>query len=280
LYVLPYGQMSLWGYQVNSLTCDICIILIIIRSGPLITMWWRKGIFPLALASVTSRRWSLDIITIYISSDIIAKRLKAYLRIGAHNHDIMSIFYGSLLGDAHAERRSLGNGTRISFLQESNHAEYLLWLHNTVANLGYCNATVPKIQTRLGIKGSLRYIIRFHTYTYTSLNSFHDDWYNNGIKRVPVNIGEFLTPLALAIWIMDDGARVKSGLKLCTNSFTYQDCRRLSNILFDKYELKTTVQSAGFTNQYHIYIWTSSMPLLRNLVRPYMVSSMLYKLGQ
>lgn len=273
-------QMSLWGYQVNSLTCDICIILIIIRSGPLITMWWRKGIFPLALASVTSRRWSLDIITIYISSDIIAKRLKAYLRIGAHNHDIMSIFYGSLLGDAHAERRSLGNGTRISFLQESNHAEYLLWLHNTVANLGYCNATVPKIQTRLGIKGSLRYIIRFHTYTYTSLNSFHDDWYNNGIKRVPVNIGEFLTPLALALWIMDDGARVKSGLKLCTNSFTYQDCRRLSNILFDKYELKTTVQSAGVTNQYHIYIWTSSMPLLRNLVRPYMVSSMLYKLGQ
>jgi hypothetical protein len=80
----------------------------------------------LALASVTSRGWSLDIITIYTSSDIIAKRLKAYLRIGAHNHDIMSIFYGSLLGDAHAERRSLGNGTCISFLQESNHAKYLL----------------------------------------------------------------------------------------------------------------------------------------------------------
>ena len=271
--------MSLWGYQVNSLTCDICIILIIIRSGPLMIMWWGKGISLLASASISSQGWSLDIITIYISPDIIAKRLKAYLRVGAHNHDIMSIIYGSLLGDSHAERRSLGNGTRISFSQESNHTEYLLWLHDKVAKLGYCNATVPKVQTRLGIKGSVRYVLRFHTYTYTSLNSLHDSWYNNGIKRVPVNITEFLTPLALAIWIMDDGARVKTGLKICTNSFTYEDCRLLSNVLFDKYELKNTVQSAGVFNQYHIYIWTKSMPILRNMVLPYMVSSMLYILG-
>lgn len=149
-----------------------------------------------------------------------------------------------------------------------------------VAKLGYCNATIPKVQTRLGIKGSLRYILRFHTYTYTSLNSLHDDWYNNGIKRVPVNIAEFLTPLALAVLIMDDGTRIRSGLKLCTNSFTYEDCKRLSSILFDKYQLKVTVQSAGVPNQYNIYIKTNSMSLLRNMVRPYMVSSMLYKLGE
>lgn len=224
-YVLPYGQMSLWGYQTNCLTCDICIILIIIRTGPYHNVL----------------RWSADLITIYITPDIVARRLKAYLRIGAHNHDIMSLFYGSLLGDSHAERRRLGNGTRISFSQESNHSEYLLWLHDMVAKLGYYNATVPKVQTRLGIKGSLRYVLRFHTYTYTSLNPLHDDWYNNGIKRVPVNIAEFLTLLALAVWIMDDGARVRSGLKLCTNSFTYEDCKRLSSVLIDKYQLKVTV---------------------------------------
>lgn len=192
----------------------------------------------------------------------------------------MSIFYGSLLGDSHAERRSLGNGTRISFSEESKHTEYLIWLHNLVAKLGYCNPNLPKLQTRLGRKGSLRYILRFHTYTYTSLNSLHDAWYNNGIKRVPINIAEFLTPLALAIWIMDDGGRVGGGLKLSTNSFTYEDCIRLTNVLFDKYKLKNTVQSAGVPNQYFIYIWLESIPRLRNLVRPYMVSSMLYKLGE
>lgn len=109
-YVLPYGQMSLWGYQINCLTCDICIILIIIRSGSYYNVmgsWINPKVKP--------RGWSADFITIYISPDIVAIRLKAYLRIGAHNHDIMSLFYGSLLGDAHAERRRLGNGTRISF---------------------------------------------------------------------------------------------------------------------------------------------------------------------
>lgn len=40
--------------------------------------------------------------------------------------DIISVFYGALLGDAHAERRVSGNGTRINFTQESNRVEYLL----------------------------------------------------------------------------------------------------------------------------------------------------------
>ena len=78
---------------------------------------------------------------------------------------------------------------------------------------------------------------------------------------------------------MDDGSRVGKGLKLCTHSFTFEECSRLAFILFEKYQLKAVVQSAGKENQYIIYIWKESMPELRKLVKPYMVSSMLYKLG-
>jgi hypothetical protein len=53
---------------------------------------------------------------------------------------------------------------------------------------------------------------------------------------------------------MDDGARVGKSLKLCTNSFTYADCNRLTNVLYDLYSIKATVQSAGVADQYHIYI--------------------------
>ena len=53
---------------------------------------------------------------------------------------------------------------------------------------------------------------------------------------------------------MDDGARVGKSLKLCTNSFTYADCNRLINVLYELYNIKDTVQSAGSPNQYHIYI--------------------------
>lgn len=253
LYVLPYGQMSLWG----KFDCPTCINNSYIIFG------------------------SFIFITVYLSKNLIAKRLPATSRVGAHNMDILSIIFGSLLGDSHAERRAPfgGNGTRISFSQEAIHKEYLLWLHNLISNLGYSTPNLPKIQTRLGLGGKLRYVIRFHTFTYSSLNWIHDLWYVNGVKCVPKNIGEFLTPLALAIWIMDDGGRVGKGLKFSTNSFSYEDCLLLSNVLFDKYNLRTSVQSAGVENQYIIYVFKESMPALRELVQPYIVSSMLYKLG-
>jgi ubiquinol-cytochrome c reductase cytochrome b subunit len=127
------------------------------------------------------------------------KRLRAESRIGPHNKDIISIIFGSLLGDSYAEYRSKGKGTRLSFYQEYSHLSYILWLHKYLADLGYCNPIVPKIHTRLGQKGVVRKIIRFHTWTYSSFNWIQELWYPNGNKEVPSNIGEYLDPLALAI---------------------------------------------------------------------------------
>lgn len=252
LYVLPYGQMSLWG----EFSCPTCIN-------------YNHIIFE-----------SFIFISIYFSINTIAKRVLATSRVGPHNMDILSVVFGSLLGDSHAERHSTGNGTRISFTQEAIHKEYLLWLHNLISNMGYCTPNIPKIQTRLGIGGKLRYIHRFHSFTYSSFNWIYDLWYVNGVKSVPKNIVDFITPLAIAIWIMDDGGRVGKGLKFATNCFSYEDCLLLSKILFDKYNLHTSVQSAGVKNQYILYVFKESMPALREIVRPYIVSSMLYKLGE
>lgn len=208
-----------------------------------------------------------------------AKRIPAFKRIGPHHQDVLSVIYGSLLGDSHAEYRSQGNGTRLQFHQEASHKEYLLWLHDFFLSHGYCTPTIPRIKTRLAENGKLRYILRFSTFTYTSFNDIHSDWYVNGVKRVPANIESYLTPLALAIWIMDDGGRVGSGVKLATNSFTFEDTTRLSLVLNHKFGLKSSVQSAGVKDQYHIYIWAESMPLLRSLVKQHMVPTMFYKLG-
>ena len=206
-------------------------------------------------------------------------KLSSKKRIGPHNKIILSILFGGLLGDCSAEYRKNGNGTRFSFYQESSHVTYLIWLHGLLSNLGYCNPNKPEIKTRLCQKGTVRKVIRFKTWTYSSLNWIYDIWYVNNIKIVPSVIGEYLSPLALAIWIMDDGSKVGSGLKLSTNSFTYSDCALLIKVLYDNFNLKSTIQSAGKENQYHIYIWKESMPLLREIVLPYVHPSMKYKLG-
>jgi LAGLIDADG DNA endonuclease family len=91
------------------------------------------------------------------------KKIRANLRIGAQNKDILSILFGSLLGDAQAEFRLKGNGTRITFYQEGSHVSYLIWLHKFISELGYCNTKLPKITTRLGKKGVVRKIIIFNT---------------------------------------------------------------------------------------------------------------------
>lgn len=219
----------------------------------------------------------LDLLSLPLLSNNLS-RLRADKRIGPHNKIVLDLIFGSLLGDGHAERRKIGNGTRITFYQEAVHVSYLLWLHNLFSELDYCNSNIPKIQTRLGSKGIVRKIIRFRTWTFSSLNWIHDLWYINGVKVIPSNIGYFLTPLALAIWIMDDGGKVSQGLKLATNSYTYSECLFLVKILYENFNLKASVQSAGVPNQYIIYIWKESMPLLRKIVLPYVHSSMKYKL--
>lgn len=212
------------------------------------------------------------------SNNIKIIRVKANLRIGPHNKDILSIIFGSLLGDGYAERRYKGNGTRISFYQEGSHVSYLIWLHNLVSNLGYCNSNIPKIETRLNKRNIVRKIIRFRTWTYSSFNWIHDLWYINEKKSIPVTIDKYITPLSLAIWIMDDGCKSGSGLKLATNSFSYSDCILLIKMLYENFNLKSSIQLSGVENQFIIYIWKESIPLVREIVQPYVHSSMKYKL--
>ena len=115
---------------------------------------------------------SIIFITIFDNNNnkIITRVSPCTKRIGPHNKDIISIIYGSLLGNTDAEYRKDGHGTRISFSKESINIDYLLWIHSLVSDCGYCNPKVPKIQSRIGTKGKIRYIIRFHTFTYSSFN--------------------------------------------------------------------------------------------------------------
>ena len=251
MYVLPYGQMSLWGFLIKPQIYNIYLFL-----------------------------FSLVLI-VPLDFDITSKvsRLKGILRIGPHNKDVLSIIFGSLLGDAYAEKRAGGLGTRINFYQEAVHVGYLYYLHKLFSNLGYCNPKIPVVTSRLGPKGKIRQIVRFRTWTYTSFNWIHELWYKNNIKQVPANIAEYLTPLALAIWIMDDGCKVGKGLKFSTNSFSYNECLILVKALNDNFNLKASVQSAGSNDQYVIYIWKESMNDLRNIVSPYIIPEMKYKIN-
>jgi len=90
-------------------------------------------------------------------------RFKGINTIGPHNKDVISIIFGSLLGDTHGETKFLSVGTRFNFYQEGVHIKYILFLHKLLSDLGYCNSNLPNITTRLGSKGKLKKVVKFST---------------------------------------------------------------------------------------------------------------------
>jgi len=194
--------------------------------------------------------------------------IRAVNRIGPHNEDVLSVIIGSLLGDAYANKRS-GEGVRLCYRQSIRHKEYLFWLYNFYYNRGYTSNLQPRQYTRtIKNKEKLYYGYEFNTFTFNSFNWIHKMFYNKGKKIMPLNIYEYLTPLALAVWIMDDGGWTNYGIRIATNSFKLKEIELLQDILKSKYNLETTIQKIYIKDQYSIYIKKQSVDNLRNIVGP------------
>lgn len=207
--------------------------------------------------------------------------VKAKNRIGPHDKDVISVIMGSLLGDAHGNKRFV-EGTRICYRQSIIHKEYLLWLYQFFNNRGYCSNLEPRIYTQsLKINGIEKKYngYEFNTYTFRSFNWIYKMFYKKGKKIIHSNIGNYLTPLALAIWISDNGCWIKSGVRISCNAFTLIEVKLLIKILNKNFGLLCNVQSTYILNKYSIYIQNKSIPKLREIVYPFMHKSMLYKLG-
>jgi hypothetical protein len=160
----------------------------------------------------------------------------------------------------------------------------LFWLYNFYFSRGYCSNLRPRMYTRyLKDKTSNEkkeyYGYEFNTYTFRSLKWIHNMFYTKGKKRISPQLEKYLTPLALAIWIMDDGAWTKYGVRISANSFTLHEVEYLVSIMKKNFLLHCTVQNIYTANQYSIYIKANSISRLRELVLPHIIPSMVYKLG-
>ena len=108
------------------------------------------------------------------------------------------------------------------------------------------------------------------------LTELHYLFYPSGVKIIPHNIYNLLTPVALAHLIMGDGSISRHGLILCTNSYSCQDVVRLMNVLMIRYRLECTIHLKRQNQkiEYMIYIGKGSIPILRTIVTSYLHPSM------
>ena len=209
-------------------------------------------------------------------------RVRAASRIGPHNLDVISVIVGSLLGDCYASKRSL-EGTRLCYRQSTVHKDYLFWLYKFFFTRGYCSNLEPRMYKRvLKNKGSddkTHYGYEFNTFTFRSFNWIHKMFYKRGIKYINEDLVKYITPLALAIWISDDGGWAKPGVRIAANCFKLKEVEFLVEVLQSKFGLNCTIQTLKPSGNHNIYIKGSSVPNLRELVLPHLHTSMYYKLG-
>jgi len=192
-------------------------------------------------------------------------RTKATLRIGPHNLDILSIIICGMLGDWWSHKIPSRDGMIVRFQIEQavSNTAYIHQLALYLYERGYCASFLPKLVKKS--EGMLdkradttvnRFNFRLTLFTYSNLVWIHEGFYVNekstgkSFKKVPKWVRDYITPLGLAHWIMLDGSSPKGqGVTMATNSFSYEDCIFLSEILTDKLGLCTSLLKAGKPNQ-------------------------------
>lgn len=263
---------------------------------------WTIGVIILVVMMANLQLWpncEYDITNIIQNNSIMGAmlpfskpRTKALIRIGPHDKQVLDIIICGMLGDFWADKipgKQL-NSIRFNLEQSISNSAYIHHINYLFYNLGYCaqptpilikkydKPTNPEWESR-----NNRFNYKLSLFTFTSFVWIYDSYYidmkGENRKCVPYFISDYLSPLGLAHWIMQDGSNQRGqGINLATNNFTFEECQFLARILTDKYNFKTSVIKTGVVNQWRISIWKESMPTLIEIVKPHMIPEMLYKL--
>jgi hypothetical protein len=94
--------------------------------------------------------------------------------------------------------------------------------------------TAPKARTGNGS----RIAYRFTTLSRSELTPYHASFYGGGVKSIPVLE---LTPLALAVWFMDDGSKSYRTVYLNTQQFDVPSQERIMSQLLSQFRIRVTL---------------------------------------
>lgn len=185
-----------------------------------------------------------------------------------------SVVVGILLSDGNLSSAKPHENPHLTFKQGIINSKYVWFVYSILSH--YCN--VYPCESESIRQGVSHFGVYFRTRGLPCFSELRSEFYIDKNKVVPENIYNLLTPVALAHIIMGDGVAKEYGLILCTDSYKLVDVIRLMNVLMIKFRLECTLRFHRPTHP-RIYIRQRSMPIVRELVKPYMAKSMLYKIG-
>ncbi|MCL5432367.1 MAG: hypothetical protein M1484_04765 [Patescibacteria group bacterium] len=183
------------------------------------------------------------------------------------------ILIGTLLGDGHLEKN--GQYTRLRVDHYDKHKAYVFWLAQEFLPFSLKPRRILERDKR---NGKIYSRWHFSTRSLPIFDEFRELFYSEKKKIISRSLINMVSPLALAIWYMDDGFKRKDsrGFYLCTSSFTIEEQDLLQEILRKRFDLGTKIH---FQHQLgRIFIPSASAVRFNTLVKPYVLPVFNYKL--
>ena len=185
------------------------------------------------------------------------------------------ILTGLLLGDGHLETQNGGRTYRLKVEQAVRKKEYVDWLFQEFRDFV---RTEPKEKEKTRNESRTKNV-GFSTLSVGNFRFHAQHFYHGKQKVIPKRIDKLLSPLALAVWFMDDGSQ-KSSLHrariLNTQGFRKQEIEQLIQVLEKKFNLQAKIRNQK--DGYQIYIASVSTDRLKQIIGEYIVPCMRYKL--
>jgi hypothetical protein len=164
---------------------------------------------------------------------------------------------GGLLGDLHIQQTPSSTGRcRLRFCHSANQKEYLDWKYDIFKD-PFCQKTKPPFVE----KGKDRSDYLFYTSYRDEFMKPHSLWYpviespdpdigQRFVKKIPLNLEEeLISPLALAVWYLDDGTKRSDteSCRIATQSFSKDEHQLLQNCLKNNFDISSKIEDWGRT---------------------------------
>ena len=192
-----------------------------------------------------------------------------------------SLVVGSLLGDGTMRQGEGARNANYKVEQGLVQKSYVFWKYEILKTFV---KTGPALSYRYDpVKGKYPKSWWFRTLRHPLLTEIYHlfyvgNGYRTGRKIVPKTIADELTPLALAIWIMDDGSYSRGAIDISTYSFTVAEIELLCGAIRERYGVETRYHRDR-DKGYRMYCSQSQTRLLIEVIAPYVIPSMTYKIG-
>ena len=186
-----------------------------------------------------------------------------------------AIIIGTLLGDGCLERN--GKKVRLRLEHGIGQKSYLLWKYEKLKGL----ITGKPMRIHAFHKNNQCFYdsLRIYTFSDGAFEPYWNSFYFNRKKVLPLNISKLLTdPLSVAVWFMDDGYKRNdcNAFRFSTESFGKSEQRNLCQVLKTNFNIDSTIHKKG--RWWNIYIPQKSSRRFVELVKPYIIPSLKYKI--